>query len=386
MSTSIVATSSMQHAHSPSDRIEIREAIAGDNHALLALTKVTPMAGKISLRIDRDPDFFALLRARGNPIVYTATFKGLVIGCMSATLHDSYIAGVAEKVAHVGDLKVHPRFSGTRVALRLIKAIDDRLRKEGVDLCLSLMADGNDRALRLTEGRHGTPAVVQAGCFFVEQLLPSPFSKRSGRYRVEEAGVDDLVEIAELLDRQNRRRNFAPLVTVDHLFARCPSDPRKSFRKMLLVRDAGKIVATLTLEDTQDLRQNVLIGLPWSLRVALAVLRCVALPIPRLRIPRAGEPIKTLYVRFMACAEGYEDACKLLIEEARMHTFRQRFTFLSVGLHERDPLRSAVAGALRMTFHSRAMIHARPITTDDGIHDRSQSIAADIFSEDFALV
>ena len=47
------------------ERVEIREAVETDNEALLALTRATPMDGTISLRIDRDPDFFALLRLRG---------------------------------------------------------------------------------------------------------------------------------------------------------------------------------------------------------------------------------------------------------------------------------------------------------------------------------
>jgi GNAT superfamily N-acetyltransferase len=378
MSTSLLAKSEAEHLPGHREKIEIRQATAADNEGLLALTRVTPMAGKIALRIDRDPDFFALLRARGTPIVYVATFEGKVIGCMSATLHLGYIAGVPEKVAHVGDLKVHPRFSGTRLALRLITAIDVRLRAEAIDLCLSLMADGNERAIRLTDGKHGTPAVVHAGRFIVDQLLPSPFRRRSRRYRVEEARDGDLPEIAELLDRSNRQRSFAPPITVEDLGY--PSGSPASFRKMLLVRDAGNIVATLTLEDTQYLRQNVLIALPSSLGLALSVLRWLAVTVPGLRIPHIGEPIQTLYVRFMACAEGHQDALQRLIAEARVHAFRQRFTFLSVGLHERDPLRAVVAKSLRMTFTSRAMI------TSLIVRNRANSVNAEIPCEDFALV
>jgi hypothetical protein len=43
------------------------------------------------------------------------------------------------------------------------------------------------------------------------------------------------------------------------------------------------------------------------------------------------------------------------IAEARVEAFRRRFTFLSMRLHERDPLRIVVAGIPRFTFTSRAM-------------------------------
>jgi GNAT superfamily N-acetyltransferase len=362
------------------DGIEIREAVAADDEALLALTKATPMAGKISLRIDRDPDFFALPRARGKTVVFVATCQGNVVGCMSASIHLAYVDGVAETMAHANDLKVHPLFTGKRLALRLIAAIEDYLRIRGIDLSFNLVADGNERVMALAEGRHGTPVQVMLGRFFVDQLLPSPIRQRSGRYRVEEARVEDLPEIAEILDRSNRERLFAPPVTVAGLQENIASAASGSFRKMIVARDARRVVATLTIEDTQHLRQNVLIGLPASLRFALGVLRVFALAVPGLTLPRIGKPLAALYVRSMACVPGHETALQWLIAEARVETFREKFTFLSVGLHERDPLRFVVAGIPRFTFTSRAM--ATSLITPN----RVKSLVDQVPYEDFALV
>ena len=380
LTTNIMDAPLVARSFAEGGRIEIREAVAADNEALLALTRVTPMAGRISLRIDRDPDFFALPRARGEIIVFVATCQGLVIGCMSASIHRAYVCGVAEKMAHANDLKVHPLFTGKRLALRLISAVENYLRVQGVDLVFNLVADGNQRVMVLAEGRHGTPVQVMLGRFFVDQLLPSPFRRRSERYRVEQARGEDLPEIAAMLDRSGRERNFAPPVTAADLKERVASPASGSFRKMMVVRDAGRVVATLTVEDTQSLRQNVLIGLPMSLRFALGVLRALALPVPGLKIPRIGAPLAILYVRFLACAEGHEAALRSLIAEARVEAFRRRSTFLSVGLHERDPLRFVVAGIPRFSFTSRAM--ATSLITPD----RVKSLVDQVSYEDFALV
>jgi Acetyltransferase (GNAT) domain len=380
MSTSATTVLGPQQGLKAGEQIEIREAIAADNEALLALTRVTPMAGRISLRIDRDPDFFALPRARGETHVLVATCEGRVIGCVSVSIYTAYVGGALEKMAHASDLKVHPLFMGRRLALRLISAGESYLRARGIDLSFNLVADGNQRVMVLAEGRHGTPIPVMLGRFFVDQLIPSPFRRRSRRYRVETARLEDLPEIAEMLDWSNREKNFAPPITVADLSERDESASSRPFRRMLVVRDAGRIVATLTVEDTHDLRQNVLIGLPPSLRLALGVLRLLALPIPGLSVPRVGEPLKMLYVRFMACADGHEEALRLLIAEARVETFRQRSTFLSVGLHERDPLRFAVTGTPRLTFSSRAM--AVSLITPD----RVKRLVDEVPHEDFALV
>ena len=380
MTTKVLDASMTTQSAAESGLIEIREAVEADNNALLELTRITPMAGSISLRIDRDPDFFALPRARGETIVFVATSGNKVVGCMSAAIHTAYVCGVIESVAHATDLKVHPHFTGKRLAVRLISAIENYLRYRGVDLSFSLVADGNQRVMVLTEGRHGTPVQVMLGRFFVAQLLPSPFARRSGPYRVEEARSEDLPEIAEMLDRRNRAQNFAPPVSVADLKGPGASGASPHFRKMLVVRDSGHVIATLTVEDTQSLRQNVLVGLPPYLRVALGVLRILALPVPGLRIPHVGESFATLYVRFIACTQGHEGALRRLISHARVEAFRHRFTFVSIGLHESDPMRSVVRRIPRLTFISRAM------ATSVIQQGRVKGLVNQIPYEDFALV
>ncbi|MGA9135564.1 MAG: GNAT family N-acetyltransferase [Terracidiphilus sp.] len=362
------------------DRIEIREATNDENDALLALTRATPMGGRIALRIDREPDFFALLRARGDAVVYVAMHDQEVIGCLSAAIHSSYVRGTLEKIAHVGDMKVHPNFRGRRVTLRLIAALKTRLQAEGVDVCFSLVADGNKPVMKIAEGRHGTPAQVQLGRFFVEELIPSPFRRKSRRYLIEPACEKDLPEIAGILDGLSRKRNFAPPVRSDDGQKLIEPAGPEAFRSLLVAREAGRVVATLTVEDTRNLRQNVLIGLPASLRIAAAVLRVLALPIPGIIVPHVGSQLSMLYVRFMGCTEGCEEALRPLIAEARALAYRHRFTFLSVGLHERDPLRFVVEGIPRFTFTSRSM------ATSAITPDRVKSLVDQIPYEDYALV
>ena len=124
---------SLLAASKPLDRnILIREAKCADNEALLALARVTPMDGRFALRMDRDPDFFALLRRRGEPIVFVATCESRVIGSVSAAIHPTYVNGVLEEVAHVGDLKVPPLFTGKRLSSRLISALDSHLKRADV--------------------------------------------------------------------------------------------------------------------------------------------------------------------------------------------------------------------------------------------------------------
>jgi GNAT superfamily N-acetyltransferase len=361
--------------------VVIREAVEGDNETLLALTRSTPMAGSISLRIDRDPDFFALLRLRGEGKVYVAVRRREVIGCISAALRTTYVSGVPETVAYVGDMKVHPRFSGTRIALRLIQTLEAHLRSVGSDLCFSVVADGNRSVMPLFEGRLGMPRWASLGRFLVDELIPSPFLGRSRRQQcIESAEAADLPAIAMLLDRFHRSRQFAPQLSKDDLARALSSQREEPFSKMLVARYRGSIVATLSLHDTRDVKRNVLIDASASLRCALALLRIAAAPLPGFSVPRIGEPLRVLYARFIACEEGHGQALQALVAMARAEAFRRRFTFLVIGLHERDPLRSLLRGIPRFTFSSLAL--ATSLTRPE----RLESFATGLPYEDFALV
>ncbi len=366
----------------PLDGISIRLATQADNSALLDLTRASPMAGRIALRIDRDPDFFALLRARGDFVLFVATHQDRIIGCMSAAIYPAYIQGRIERIAHAGDLKVHPGFTGRRLALHLVSAIEHHLRAHGIDLSFNLVADGNHKVMTIALGKHGTPIQVMLGRFLVKEILPSPSPRRDPRYTIADAAPADLPALARMLDSFARARNFARPTTLANLQLRLAEATRSApFTRILVARGRdGQPVATLTLADTEHLRRNILIGLPTALRLALPLLRLLFAPAPGIRIPQLNQPLHMLHLHHMGCDEAHKAALKPLIAEARSIAFRQRATFLSVGLHERDPLRSVLAGLPGFTFTSRAM--ATSLITSNRVTGLLDAVPY----EDFALV
>ena len=265
----------------------IREATQADNDGLLALTRTTPMAGTIALRIDRDPDFFALLRMRGESVVFVAERGGEIVGSISAALRTVYISGVPETAAYIGDMKVHPRFSGSRIALRLIQALDAYLRAAGVDLCFSVVADGNLAAMPLFQGRLGIPRWAPLGRFVVSGLLPSLFDKRPDRYSIKVADSLALPVVASLLDRFHRSRQFAPRLAEDEIARTLSQQTDRPFSRTFVARGASNPVATLTLCDVAEVKRNVLLNAPPLLRAGLTLLRIGAAPFPR--FPRSSD-------------------------------------------------------------------------------------------------
>lgn len=361
-------------------RVEIRQASAADNDELIALTRMTPMDGAISLRIDREPDFFALLRLRGKSKVFVAVRGPQVIGCISAALRTAYISGVPETIAYIGDMKVHPSFSGSLVAVRLIKALEADLRLNGIDLCFCVAADGNHRVMPLFEGRLGMPRWVRLGRFLVDGLVPSPFTSHSKYYSIHAAQAADMPAITTLLDRFHRTRQFAPQLAESEIAQTLSNRPEEPFPRTFVARRGQLVVATLTLCDTTPLKRNVLLNAPVPLKAALTLLRIVAAPFSGFRVPRMGQALRLLTSRYAACQDGHHPALEALLALARAEAFRHGFSFLMLGLHESDPLRSLVRGIPRFTFSSLAL--ATSLEHPSGIENR----VAGIPFEDYALV
>lgn len=370
--SSAARTSDLRH-----DQIEIRVATDSDNARLLELTKATPMPGTIPLRIDRDPDFFALLRFRGSATVFVAELRtdleAEIAGCISVTFQTLYFRGQPETAAYIGDLKVHPRFAGQGVALQLIRAVRALLRAADTDLVSCVVADGNERAVTMLRGGLDIPPAIFDGRFIVDQILASPIAPllRHG-YQLDHAEPQDETEIADLTDRFARSRDFAPKLQPDQacdwVFAK------------LVARYEGKIVATLELFDPRSMKQNVLLGAPLMIRLPLTLLRAVAIAFPGMNVPRIGEPVALAYVRRFACENNHVRALATLLRAARTIAFRNRFTFLSLALHERDPLRAIVRGLPRLSFSSLSFVASLKQP------NRIQSGLDGIPFEDFSLV
>jgi ribosomal protein S18 acetylase RimI-like enzyme len=362
------------------DRIEIRPAGEADNQGLLALTRITPMAGTVSLRIDRDPDFFALLRLRGTSKVFVAARGPEVIGCLSVALRTAYIAGAPETIAYIGDMKVHPSFSGSLVAVRLVQALAADMRRSGIDLGFCVAANGNHRVMPLFAGRVGTPRWVSLGRFLVNGLVPSPFQGSSKGYTLDSAQAADLPTIAALLDRFHRARQFAPQLQEDEITQILSAGLEQPFPRTFVARRGTKVVATLTLYNTGAVKRNVLLNAPGSLKLAFALLGVATRPFPGFPVPRMGQALRLLSVRYAACEDGHHAALEALLALARTRAFRHRFTFLMLGLHERDPLRSLVRAIPRFTFSSQGF--ATSLGDVAGLEKR----VAGIPFEDYALV
>lgn len=321
-----------------------REATRSDNEGLLSLTAMTPMGGRIAVRTDRYPDFFRLLDRRGLSHVLVAEENGKIVGSVSAARVTVFVEEEREPVHFLGDLKVHPDFRKSGLAAGLLKSMHGVLLAEGADLVLSAAAYGNEKVLPFFDGRGGLPRAVPIGIFNVYQLLPSRRRQAAGPYAIREE--PEHAGLHRFYDEHFRRYQFGPVFGPGAL-----KDARH-----WVARSGDEIQASLSLVDVSDSRQNVIIRLPIFLGGLVSLVRAVHHISPVADLPAKNTPIRTLYIKALACREGHEPALARLIQNARNLAFQEGYHFLAVGLHERDPLAVWVARLPKFTFKSMGFL------------------------------
>jgi hypothetical protein len=349
--------------------IIIKEATRADNEGLVYLTSLTPMKGDISIRIDRRPDFFRLLEMRGSSFVMVAELNNNIIGSSSASAVNVFIDGQPEIVYYLGDFKVHPDYRRSTVAMRLARAVLQKLISVNADLLFCNAAYGNEDVMPFFKGRIFLPAVEAVGIFNVLQIIPTPFKTRNTKYHLEEGPF--VSSGVSLFNNFMKNFQFGPVYS------------ESSFENTTLITASfnNKVVSAITLFDTGPAKQNVLIKLPFYLKSIFKAISALNTIFPIVRLPKINEVVRILYIKSYACEPGREEALKSLIGRARNIAYENKFSFLAVGIHEKDPFLKIFSGYPKFTFKSMGFV-----TSLKDKKEKIKSILSGIPFEDYSLV
>ena len=125
--------------------IDFRLATSEDNAQLLELTSSTGMAGKMALRIDRHPNFFALNKLRGKTKVYIAIENDVIVGSICVSDQKVYIDGQVHPLYYISDFKVAATHRNKGIGLRLTNEVVKYLETQNADFAFLNVAKGNKR-------------------------------------------------------------------------------------------------------------------------------------------------------------------------------------------------------------------------------------------------
>lgn len=349
--------------------IEYRIATLDDNQQLIDLTAASGMKGDISLRIDRQPNFFKLLEMRGESIVFVAVDKDVIIGCICASLQEVTINKQVFPMQYIGDFKVLESYRNKGVGLNLCNHLGDYVLATAVDIAFLNFSKGNNKPLSFFKDRPNIPDFENIGVFNIIQFIGKRRKSIHPKFKIEETSVTD--ELLQFLNDYHRNYELGSVITKEKL------EGTTNF----IIRNDFKIIAVISLIDTMSVKQNVVTHISWKLKYLLQLINLFKNSLGISKMPLLNEPVKMIYVKYLAVIDNERGMVKELINYARNIVFQKEYSFVSIGLHEKDPLNHCFKGLLKLTFNSVGML--LNIKNNETI---MQNVKQGIPFEDYSLV
>jgi ribosomal protein S18 acetylase RimI-like enzyme len=349
--------------------ISYRLATQEDNQQLIALTAASGMMGETGLRIDRQPDFFNLLHMRGVTKVFVAVDGDTIIGCLCVSLQQVYVGGQVYPLQYIGDLKVAAPFRNKGIGLQLCNEMAGYVIAKDADLAFLNVSKGNTKPVSFFKNRPNVPDFDNIGIFQIHQFIGKKRKVNSSLYKIEAAFVTD--ELIRFFNLHYSKYELGPVITKERL------ESTKNF----IIRHNNNIIAAMCMVDTMPVKQNVVTRLSWKMKLLLKAMNALSGMLGIAKMPMVNEPVKMMYIKYLAVDNREKMPVRSLVNYARNIIYEQSYSFVSVGLHEKDPLNACFSGLFRLTFNSVGMLLS--IKDNRTIVDR---VKQGIPFEDYSLV
>jgi hypothetical protein len=355
-------------AETPAPDFTIRDATPADNQQLVALAAACPMTGEVTIRIDREPDFFALNRLEGERWrVGLGERNGSVVGCIAISERRSFANGSVTRIGYVGDLKVHPSHRDTRVADALSHYAQRACSDLPTDAPVMITVLGGNRAMeRRLAGPRGVPAFNRLATIRTHSIpiLWRRAINDSDSIRISPAEWSDLEEMITRWARVGPSRQLAPVLTAEGLAKWIREAPGLDISSYRLARaPGGRLLGFFALWDQRPFKQLTVIGYSKRMKAARSAFNMLAPMTGAERMPRPGLALNCVSVAHVCVPGCRPDVLRALIVSAYNELRGSGCSFLNLGLDVRDPL----TAAMRALFAQPTDVNAYVLTTRNGV-------------------
>jgi len=314
--------------------VDVALATAADDAEIRRLLRENPMRGKISLSLEREPNYFADTHLPGETKqTIVVREHGRVTGAGSCTIRHRFINGHARRVGYLGGLRLHREFAGRFDLIRRGYEFFHELQEaEPADFYFTSIAADNDRARRLLErGLPGMPRYEFLG-EFVTILLP--VRRRTTTTQTAALAPLHAEQLVKLANQHGSQFQLAPCWSEEELAAL----KSLGFRpENICVVRGDKRTSIAVLWDQGVFKQTVVRGFDRWLGLFRPALNLVSRFTGGTHLPPVGETVANAFVSHLATGPDGLEGSIALFNELRDLAASQGVELLTAGFDARDP-------------------------------------------------
>jgi len=324
--------------------ISYRLADYKDNQQLLELTMSAGMPGKMALRIDRHPDFFKLNNLRGETKVYVALEDTKIVGSICVSDQIVFIDKKQYPLYYISDFKVAKTHRNLGIGFQLTNLVATYSESRNADFAFLNVSKGNIRPFVFFSDRGHYPDFQNIGTFTTFQYIGSNSKSSNKKYKIEITQGTN--EVIEFLNNFYSQYELANVITNDKI----------KDSELYVVRAEHEIIAVMSIIDTMHMKQNVVLKMPWHLKAMISIINMFSKWFKLSKLPKENEPIKMLYIKYLALKKYDKSLISALISFAKQQAYNKSYAFVSISMHESDSLLQKLPKSMRFTFQSVGML------------------------------
>jgi hypothetical protein len=297
-----------------------------DDAEIRRLLRENPMPGRISLSLEREPDFFADANSSTETKNTIVARDGRRVVCVgSCCVRQRFVNGKPRTVGYLGGLRLDARVAGRFDILRRGYDYFRQLQRDApADFYFTSIAADNQRARTFLErGLPGMPR-YEFVCEFVTLVIPTLPCRQCHPSSHNIAHPDRNGSLG-FLNECNSAYQFAPHWSLEDL-------PPSEFR---VFRTGQQIEACGALWDQRQFKQIVVRGYSKLLATARPIFNIFSRLTHQPRLPNIGE---ALSIAFASCLASKIDAPLVRLIQRLSNSARQRgIELLTLGFAGNDP-------------------------------------------------
>lgn len=344
--------------------------IAGprDEAELRCLLRENPMEGRISLSLEREPNFFlgAAVEGENHKTVFVRK-EGRLVALGSRSSRPAWLNSKPGRIGYLSQLRLDRSSRGTgtlRAGFKEIRALHD-IGDCGV--YMTTIIEDNLPARRLLEAQwKGKPRYDRRGTL---STLVLPLSRRSRcpvdrDLEIRAAGREDLPEVIACLQRNLSRYQLAPLWTAE--FLNSSACLGLDIGDFFLAFRSGRCVGVLALWDQQGFKQSVVRGYSGALRLTRPLVNWLRPWTGLPRLPRTGSTFRHVYVSHVAVDNDDSSVFLSLLGRAIERATGRGYAYATTGFCQGHPLREVIMRSFSLLEY-RSLIYLAHYPQDEAL-------------------
>jgi len=329
--------------------IIIEKATENDNSGICRLCEI-PMAGFISLVMERAPDYFVGAKIQNQQVAVYVCKKvadNSVVGLFSIGRRNVFINGTPTWVYYFSDLRIHPDFQKSMLLIRMCKFIREHeiVEENGLGhtvvfsenkIMTDLIARGNDELLKkLSLPKY---AIYGKYCSYMISLTKRR-KKRMTTLLIRKANINDVNKMQLFFNDEASKKQWYPCYEFSKLTADYYQDI--DIEDFYLAFNGKDLVGITGTWDQKNFKQTKVFSYSPMLKKLRPAINSLSAITGGFKLPPEGEKLNYFTLHSTVTKNNQADIFCDLVEQIYRDNYRKSYDYFLCGLDKEDPLNIA---------------------------------------------